>query len=68
MKILVSILLSGFLFCQLPVDNIYSESYSALNDNLEELEFVRDQLTKKYGELLDQEKFQLAYITNNMKH
>ena len=68
MKILVSVLLSGFLFCQLPVDNIYSESYSALNNNLEELEFVRDELTKKYSELLDQDKFQLAYITKNMKH
>ena len=68
MKILVPFLLSGFLFSQLPVDNIYSESYSALNDNLEELSFVRDELTKKYGEFLDKEKFELANITINMRH
>ena len=53
MKLISALLFTSILFSHNLVDNIYSESYNSLNQNLDEISMVKKQLNKKYDELVD---------------
>ena len=67
MKLISALLFTSILFSHNLVDNIYSESYNSLNENLDEISMVKKQLNKKYNELVDKGNYEQANILINMR-
>ncbi|MBT5733951.1 hypothetical protein HOI27_04010 [bacterium] len=68
MKFLVTLLLTSFLFSQNFVDNIYSDSFNSLKDNLAEISLIRKQLNKKANQLLKEGEYDQANIIIKMRN
>ena len=67
MKLISALLFTSILFGHNLVDNIYSESYNSLNENLDEISMVKKQLNKKYNELVDKGEYEQVNILINMR-
>ena len=68
MKLLVTLLLTSFLFSQNFVDNIYSDSFNSLKDNLAEISSIRKQLNKKANQLIKEGEYDQANIIIKMRN
>ena len=68
MKFLVTLLLTSFLFSQNFVDNIYSDSFNSLKDNLAEISSIRKQLNKKANQLIKEGEYDQANIIIKMRN
>ena len=68
MKFLVTLLLTSFLFSQNFVDNIYSDSFNSLKDNLAEISSIRKQLNKKANQLIKESEYDQANIIIKMRN
>ena len=68
MKFLVTLLLASFLFSQNFVDNIYSDSFNSLKDNLAEISSIRKQLNKKANQLIKESEYDQANIIIKMRN
>ena len=68
MKFLVTLLLASFLFSQNFVDNIYSDSFNSLKDNLAEISSIRKQLNKKANQLIKEGEYDQANIIIKMRN
>ena len=68
MKFLITLLLTSFLFSQNFVDNIYSDSFNSLKDNLAEISSIRKQLNKKYNQLIKESEYDQANIIIKMRN
>ena len=68
MKLLVTLLLTSFLSSQNFVDNIYSDSFNSLKDNLAEISSIRKQLNKKYSQLIKEGEYDQANIIIKMRN
>ena len=67
MKLTLALLFTSILFSHNLVDNIYSESYNSLNENLDEISMVKKQQNKKYNELVDKGEYEQVNILINMR-
>ena len=67
MKLISALLFTSILFSHNLVDNIYSESYNSLTNNLASISDIKKQLNKKYNELVDNGDFEQVNILINMK-
>ena len=68
MKLLVTLLLTSFLFSQNFVDNIYSDSFNSLNNSLSEISAIKKKLKVEYNQLIDIENYDQANIIINMRN
>ena len=68
MKFLITLLLTSFLFSQNFVDNIYSDSFNSLKDNLAEISSIRKQLNKKANQLIKEGEYDQANIIIKMRN
>ena len=67
MKLISAFLFTSILLSHNLVNNIYSESYNSLNENLDEISMVKKQLDKKYNELVDKGEYEQVNILINMR-
>ena len=67
MRLISTLLLTSVLLSHNLVNNIYSESYNSLNENLDEISMVKIQLNKKYNELVEKGEYEQVNILINMK-
>ena len=67
MRLISAMLFTSILLGHNLVDNIYSESYNSLNENLDEISMVKIQLNKKYNELVEKGEYEQVNILINMK-
>ena len=67
MKLLLTFFFTSFLLGQNLVDNIYSDSFKSLSNNLDEISSITTKLKEKYNQLIDEEEYNLANIVINMK-